>query len=336
MKRKITLKRLVIVALFLCLTFSFKSLLVTEAVAETKYPVRPILTIVPWGTGGGIDTLCRQISELMSPMLGVSCPIKDVPGATGTIGMREALSKPADGYTMVAMTAGTFLQTMLGKLDYQLNRDYIPLVRLAVTESLFFVDPKAPWQTGSELLDYVKKHPKEVAVGVASITGGDGRVLGRLAARGIKFKPIVYKKAGERYVSVIGGHNPVLLEQYADVQNYVKAGQLVPVLSLTNERVEPYLDVPCMKDVGIDGWTGESANWQSLVMKAGSPAVSVKTLTEALDKIMHSETMIKYFQNKGLDVKVGYMNAENLGKFLEDQKRNFDSKYLQLSKELLE
>src|SRR5687768_8935101 len=54
------------------------SALVTAARAQDKYPSRPIDVIVPWGTGGGADSMARQLAALSQPHLGVALPISNV------------------------------------------------------------------------------------------------------------------------------------------------------------------------------------------------------------------------------------------------------------------
>jgi len=55
--------------------------------AQEKFPNRPIDIICTWGTGGGADTMARQISSLSQPLLGVALPVSNVPGASGNTGL---------------------------------------------------------------------------------------------------------------------------------------------------------------------------------------------------------------------------------------------------------
>jgi len=57
------------------------------AVAQEKYPSRPIDFIVTWGTGGGADGMAREIGALAQPILGVALPVSNVPGASGNTGL---------------------------------------------------------------------------------------------------------------------------------------------------------------------------------------------------------------------------------------------------------
>src|SRR5690348_5324709 len=78
------------------------------AVAQDKYPSRPIEFVVPWGPGGGADQVARKLGQLLEPELKVSLPVINVPGATGQTGHAKMMSANADGYTLEVMTGDTF------------------------------------------------------------------------------------------------------------------------------------------------------------------------------------------------------------------------------------
>ena len=71
------------------------------------YPERPIELIVPWGPGGGADQLGRKVAQLWEPLLQVSLPVINVPGASGVTGLAKMLAAPADGYSVSVITADT-------------------------------------------------------------------------------------------------------------------------------------------------------------------------------------------------------------------------------------
>ena len=70
------------------------------AVAQEKYPSRPIDFVVTWGAGGGADAMARQLGSLSQPLLGVALPAYNVPGASGNTGLAQVLSGKPDGYTL--------------------------------------------------------------------------------------------------------------------------------------------------------------------------------------------------------------------------------------------
>ncbi|MDP2707326.1 MAG: tripartite tricarboxylate transporter substrate-binding protein, partial [Burkholderiales bacterium] len=68
--------------------------------AAEKYPVKPILFIVPVEAGGDGDVLVRPVMEKVSKMLGQPVVIVNKPGGGSSIGYRELHNAKPDGYTL--------------------------------------------------------------------------------------------------------------------------------------------------------------------------------------------------------------------------------------------
>ena len=86
------------------LTILFISLTTSLPIGAETFPARPIDIIVPWGVGGGIDTMARNFTQPLENILGVALPVSNVPGATGMIGMAKVANASADGYTVAAVS----------------------------------------------------------------------------------------------------------------------------------------------------------------------------------------------------------------------------------------
>ncbi|NBQ75763.1 MAG: tripartite tricarboxylate transporter substrate binding protein, partial [Acetobacteraceae bacterium] len=56
------------------------------ALAQGRYPDRPIQLVVPWPAGGSADAQLRSISELVGKALGQPMVVQNRPGAGGTLG----------------------------------------------------------------------------------------------------------------------------------------------------------------------------------------------------------------------------------------------------------
>ena len=57
------------------------------ALAQGRYPDRPIQLVVPWPAGGSADAQLRSISELVGKALGQPMVVQNRPGAGGTLGV---------------------------------------------------------------------------------------------------------------------------------------------------------------------------------------------------------------------------------------------------------
>jgi len=90
----------------------------TSAFAQA-YPSRAVKIIVPYGTGGGSDTLARQIGARLQQMWGQGVAVDNKAGASGNIGTEMVVRSPADGYTLLLQNSTMVVNPAVnGKLNY--------------------------------------------------------------------------------------------------------------------------------------------------------------------------------------------------------------------------
>ena len=85
-------------------------------------PEQPVTIIVPWAAGGSTDQVTRLVAGELEAALGQSFVIVNQPGASGSVGTKNAWDAPHDGMTWAAGAAsdlGTY--PVLGMLDNQLG-----------------------------------------------------------------------------------------------------------------------------------------------------------------------------------------------------------------------
>ena len=77
--------------------------------AAQNYPSKPVTIIVPAAAGGLTDVLTRTITQRLSQMWGQSVVIENRGGAGHSIGAGAVAKAAPDGYTLMAVEAGTFV-----------------------------------------------------------------------------------------------------------------------------------------------------------------------------------------------------------------------------------
>jgi tripartite-type tricarboxylate transporter receptor subunit TctC len=266
------------------------STLVPAGRAQEKYPSRPIDFIVPWGTGGGADSMARQLAAMSQPLLGVALPISNVPGASGITGLAQVLAGKPDGYTIGVYIADT-LATIPTGLARHRPEDFDWIVRTQVADSFLFVKSDGPFPTIQELFKHAQANPGKLRVASTGFGSLDDVTVRYLDKKGYKMTTVPYPRPGERYAATLGGHAEVLYEQAGDVQQYVKAGQLKPLIIFAEQRHPAFPDVPCSKELGLEIYLPQ---FRGVVAKKGIPAGSVKTLAEAFRKGMETPAWRKF------------------------------------------
>src|SRR5262249_15448333 len=106
-----------------------------------------------------------------------------------------------------------------------------------------------------------------------------------LEKKGYKMTTVPYPKPGERYAAALGGHTEVLYEQAGDVLQYLRAGQLRPLIIFAEHRHPAFPDVPTSKEMGVDVTLPQ---FRGLVTRKGVPAERVKALADAFMRTMQT------------------------------------------------
>ena len=158
---------------------------VPAASAQQWKPTKPITIIVPWAAGGSTDQVTRVTAAEIEKALGQKVIIVNQPGASGSIGTKNALEAAKDGYTWTAGAAqdlGTY--AVLGMLDTKIG-DWALFLNVANVSTLS-VNPGTPYKTPNELIDAMKAKPGAISVAAASTSSDHSAMEAIAKATGVK------------------------------------------------------------------------------------------------------------------------------------------------------
>src|SRR5262245_54223665 len=263
---------------------------VSQVAAQEKFPNRPIDIICTWGTGGGADTMARQISSLAQPVLGVALPVSNVPGASGNTGLAQVLNAKPDGYTIATYIQDTLMTIPMGLARHKVD-DFEWIVRTQVADSFLFVKSDSPFRSIQELFKHAQANPGKLRVAATGFGTVDDVTVRFLEKKGYKMTTVPYPKPGERYAAALGGHTEVLYEQAGDVQQYLKAGQLRPLVIFATERHPAFPDVPASKEIGLEIYLPQ---FRGVVAKKGIPRDTLQTLAQSFAKATETPAWKKF------------------------------------------
>jgi tripartite-type tricarboxylate transporter receptor subunit TctC len=263
---------------------------VPPAGAQESFPSRPVDFVVTWGTGGGADAMARTLAALAQPHLGVPVPISNVPGASGNTGLAQILSGKPDGYAIATYIADTLATIPMGLARYT-TADLEWVVRTQVADSFFFVRSESPFRTAQELLKHAQENPGKVRVAATGFGSVDDMTVRYLEKKGHRMVTVPYPKPGERFAAALGGHAEVLYEQAGDVQQYLKAGQLRPLVIFAAERHPAFPDVPASKELGLEIYLPQ---FRGVVARKGTPPDRVGRLADAFRQAMDTPQWKKF------------------------------------------
>jgi tripartite-type tricarboxylate transporter receptor subunit TctC len=278
---------------------------------QEKFPSRPVDFICTWGTGGGADTMARQIGSLAQPILGVALPVSNVPGASGNTGMAQLLGAKPDGYTIATYIQDTLMTIPMGLARHKVD-EFEWIVRTQVADSFLFVKSDGPFKTIQELLQHARANPGKLRVASTGFGTVDDVSVRFLEKKGFKMTTVPYPKPGERYAATLGGHAEVLYEQAGDVNQYLKAGQLRPLVIFAERRHPAFPDVPTSREIGVELTLPQ---FRGIVTRKGVPADRVKTLADAFQKALESPQWKKFSEDWYMSPE-SYQGPEQFGRWV--------------------
>jgi tripartite-type tricarboxylate transporter receptor subunit TctC len=138
------------------------------------YPTGPVRIIVPFTPAGSTDILARLMSQWLSERLGQQFIVENRPGAGTNIGTEVVVRAPADGYTLLLVSAPSAVNaTLYTNLNFNFLRDITPVAGLIRVPNVVVVHPSFPAWTVPELIAYAKSNPGKInhaSSGVGSST----------------------------------------------------------------------------------------------------------------------------------------------------------------------
>ena len=265
--------------------------------AQEDHPSRPVEFIVPWGPGGGSDTLMRIVANEIEPYLGVAMPVINMPGVGGTLGLAEAAKRAPDGYTVTQIHEGLPVASQTGLTDLNWD-DFAPIALMTSSPQYVVVNADAPWQTFEEFIAHAKENPGEVRMGVT--LGGVPHLHAAMIeeATGAEFGYVGYEGTGERIRALVGGNLDAAIGDISSALQFVDNGDLRFLAVGSAERVEATPDVPTLAELGYDL---DLAVTRGIVAPKDTPQDRLDVLEAALEELSRDEDYRQTIQNAGAE-----------------------------------
>ena len=266
--------------------------------APAQYPTKPIRFVVPFVPGGPTDIQGRMLGEKLGQRLGQQVIVDNRGGAGGNIGMEIVARAPADGYTLVIATVGTWaVNPHLYQLPFDVVKDFSPITQVSTSPGVLIVHPSVNAKTVKELIALAREKPGALNYGSSGV-GGFGHISGELFTLLTKTKMthIPYKSSAPSLTDLISGQIQVLFNNMISTTPHVKANR-VRALATTGAKRSPALpDVPTVAEAGVPGY--ENSSWSAV---GGPPGMS-KALVGRLHKEFIEILKMPDIQQKHADV----------------------------------
>ena len=241
------------------------------AQAQSTWPTKPVTLIVPFPAGGGTDAFARPFSAQFAKQSGKTLVIDNRGGAGGNLGAGIAAKAAPDGYTLfMGGVHHSIAPSMYPKLDYDLERDFVPLALVALVPQVLVVNPKKITGDFKSFLAEIRKNPGKFNYGSAG-GGTSHHMAGELfkLQTNTFITHIPYRGAGPALQDLIGGNVDMMFDGLGSSAQHIKGGKLRGLAVVGKERHPLIPEVPTFTEAGYGNY--EMVYWFGLMAPAGLP-----------------------------------------------------------------
>lgn len=288
---------------------------------------RKVTLVCPFGVGGGADGTLRPLQPLLQDILGVPVEIVNVEGAGGANGMDYVYKQPADGYTYVLTTQSHIMLDLQKILPMDFKTEFEPVCKLVHSINIIASSKKAQegkYTNFEEFLEYAKAHPQELVCAMQTATGADAVSLKQTLAEGLGVeipeieqyvKIVNYSSGSELSAAMAGGHVNICITGTDEIKGLIESGDIVPLVSMSENRMSAFPDVQCTGELGIDSYVG---TWRALYCRTGTPEAAIASFTAAVEEAWNHPDYQEFLKNASYLDRDGFSTAEEL-QALEDE-----------------
>lgn len=259
------------------------------AQGPADYPSKPIRYVVPFAPGGLTDIMARMVGHQLSEEWGKPIVIDNKPGGNANIGADQVAKAPADGYTWLAVTLTHASNvTLFPKLPFNMQKDLVPVARIASSPMTVVVPANSPIQSMKDLVEAARKGKLNAG---SSGNGTPPHLTLALfeSLTGTKLTHVPYKGGAPSMTDLIGGQIDVVFSNFPESLAYVKGGKLRALAVTTRERHPLLPDVPTVAEVGFPDLLVE--NWTGMMMPAGTPKPVIDKVGTAVAKMVEVKSV---------------------------------------------
>ena len=252
--------------------------------------------------GGLADVVARIIFQPVTQQLGHNIIIDHRPGALGAIAGDMVARAAPDGYTLfMGAVHHTIAPSMYPKLEYDLERDFVPLIKVASVPQVLVVNPKkVPVANFAEFLAFVRKNPDKLNYGSAG-SGTSHHLAGELfkLQTNTLITHIPYKGAGPALQDLIAGNIDMMFDGLGSSAAHIKGGRIKALMISGTKRNPAFPDVPCSAELALPEYM--VSTWYGVWAPKGTPADLQARAIEEIRRACQTDEAKTTWANQGAD-----------------------------------
>ncbi|SDB71088.1 tripartite tricarboxylate transporter substrate binding protein [Belnapia rosea] len=285
--------------------------LASPALAQPRWPARPVQMLCPWAAGGGTDAVLRIAATLLERELGQPFNVVNRTGGSGVVGHTAIAQASPDGYTLGIITSEICMLHWQGLTEVT-YKNFTPLGQLNNDPPGIQVNASSAYQNVQQLADAIKASP--AGKFKASGTGQGGiwhlALASWLGAMGLKADHVRWvpsNGAAPAMQDLAAGGLDFTTCSVPEARAMLDAGRARSLAVMAPERLSAFANIPTLKEtMGIDVTAGAM---RIIAGPANLPAAVKAAMEPALKKVFDSKEYQDFMNARGF----GLVYADGAG-----------------------
>ncbi len=272
-----------------------------SAMAQGWPSARPITMLNPFPAGGGTDAFARPLAAVLDKQLNQRVIIDNRGGAGGTLGAGQAAKMAPDGYTFfVGAAHHTIAPAIYPRLEYDLEKDFVPIAVIAMPPQVVSLSPKALPNVKSlqDFIAYAKANPGKVNF-ASSGNGSTHHIAGELfkSLAGVDLVHVPYRGAGPAMQDLVAGKIDVMFDGLGSSAPQIQGGNLLGLAVASEARNNAIPNVPTAAEAGLNGYV--VSTWYGVWAIKGTPPDIIEKMTAEIRKALATDEIKNIWANNG-------------------------------------
>jgi tripartite-type tricarboxylate transporter receptor subunit TctC len=287
------------------------------ALAQDKWPSKPVRLIVPFTSGAASDVLGRIVGQRLSDIYGQQIVVDNRPGAGGLIGSELTRQAAPDGYTL-AMIGQPHLSNVLLRKDkpYDPLKDFAAISLVGTTPNVIVLGKGVDVKTIPDLIALAKAKPGSLNYGSAGV-GSSSHLAGAMFASKAKIDVVhvPFRQGADSRSALITGAIHYYIYPLPAIMTMIKAGTLKGLAIASKKRAEALPDLPTSAEAGFPQYISES--WFGVIAPRALPKRLVTRINADIVSVLKEPATRQKFALQGAEP--GFGPPEHFDKMQRDE-----------------
>ena len=278
------------------------------------FPGKPMKILVGFSAGSPSDALARAVAEKLSRSFSQPVIVENKPGAGGIVAIKALLQAPADGCTLLVVSAAHAATPAIRRnLDFDPAKDLAGVTRIANVPSILIANPNLGVKTLADLMAKLKEAPGALSYSTPSRGSANHFAAAYLLAKtGLRATDVPYRGVPEALTAVISGECQFSFVPVPNAVKLVQDGRVLALAASTSVRSKVLPDVPTVAEAGVPGYAFDP--WFGMLTQAAVPAgVRAKLVAASQDALAQADMRTRF---EGIGAEISPLPGDRFDEYI--------------------